>query len=154
MKPLLVGEANPWQSDEETAMRYALHPDPPHASGGRLCHVVMGLTERDYLRWYDRIDLCHPKWSMPKARAKAYQLVSERGAHDVIVLCGSKVTEAFGIGPFSEYAFTIVQRGYEPRLVVLPHPSGLNRAWHVPDAVAKARAVLRSVGVLPAEVDA
>jgi len=50
MKPLLVGESNPHQSHPRLAMRYALHPDPPRASGWRLCHVIMGLDEETYLR--------------------------------------------------------------------------------------------------------
>lgn len=145
MKPLLVGEANPWQSDERMAMRYALHPDPPHASGGRLCFYVMGIEESAYLASFDRIDLCHPKWSLPVARAKAAQLVAGRSeAHDVIVLCGSKVAAAFGLG--EAQAFTIHR--IRPRLVLLPHPSGLNRLWHQPGAVARARATLAQAGVL------
>ena len=87
MKPLLVGEANPYQSDRDSAMRYALHSDPPHASGGRLCFFVMGLDERTYLRSFDRIDLCYPKWSIREARVHAAQLIAERGIDDVIVLC-------------------------------------------------------------------
>lgn len=158
MKPLLVGEANPYQSSEEAAMYYALHPDPPRASGGRLCFVIMRLDERTYLRSFDRTDLCFPKWSLPAARAKAAQLVAERGDDDVIVSCGSKVANAFGV-PF--VAFTIVRGRHAdngifypyvdgPRIVVLPHPSGLNRQWHATGAYDRARAVLREAGVLPA----
>ena len=146
MKPLLVGTDNPYQRDEETAMRYALHPDPPHASGGRLCHLIMGITERDYLRWFDRTDLCHPRWSLPAAREKAARLVGERTNTDVIVLCGSKVAQAFGVAyrPFSVH---VTPTG--PRLLILPHPSGLNRLWHAPSSVAEARSALRRAGVLP-----
>jgi hypothetical protein len=161
VKPLLVGEANPWQTDQDLAMRYALHPDPPHASGGRLCYFVMGLDERTYLRRFDRTDLCHPKWSLPAARKKAAQLVAARTADDVIVLCGAKVATAFRVPyePFTVTQGVIGQDDYMfrpwiggPRLVVLPHPSGLNRMWHEPGAVTRARAVLRDAGVLPGVV--
>lgn len=147
MKPLLVGESNPHQTNAEDAMRFALYPEPPHASGGRLCRIVMGLDERTYLRSFDRVDLCHPKWSLPAARARAAELVGERASTDVIVLCGVKVAEAFGGGyePFRVYRAAF---GAGPELVVLPHPSGLNRLWHQPGAVARARAVLREAGVL------
>lgn len=148
MKPLIVGEANPYQSDEESAMYFAMHQDPPHASGGRLCFTIMQLEERQYLRMFDRTDLCFPKWSLPKARARAEQLLAERVESDVIVLCGRKVAEAFGVG--GEPPFTIYQGGYRPHLVLLPHPSGLNREWHKPGSIARARAVLREAGVLPA----
>lgn len=152
MKPLLVGECNPWQGDEESAMYFALHPDPPHASGGRLCYFVMGLDERTYLRSFDRTDLCFPKWSLPAARKKAAALVSERTRDDVIVLCGAKVAAAFGLTsePFAIRRFpTEFDALSLPTLVTLPHPSGLCRTWHQPGAVDKARAILRETGVLP-----
>lgn len=149
-KPLLVGEANPYQSNEADAMAFALYPEPPHASGGRLCRYVMGLDVRTYLRAFDRVDLCHPKWNMKAARAKAAQLMAERGMDDVIVLCGAKVANAFGVlyEPFT-IRWTPHRALTGPRLVVLPHPSGLNRAWHQPNARERAREILREVGCLP-----
>lgn len=147
MKPLIVGEANPYQSDAESAMYFAMHPDPPHASGGRLCFTIMQLEERQYLRLFDRTDLCFPRWSLPKARERAKQLLAERSSSDVIVLCGRKVAEAFGVG--GEPPFTIYHASHEPALVLLPHPSGLNREWHKPGALLRARAVLRMAGVFP-----
>lgn len=154
MKPLLVGESNPYQQDERMAMRYALHPDPPHASGGRLCFLVMGLDDATYLRSFDRVDLCHPKWSLPAARARAADLVAARSSSDVIVLCGSKVASAFGVpySPFTVFGADHATLG-GPRLVVLPHPSGLNRAWHEPGAFDRARDVLRRTGVLSTHSD-
>ena len=162
MKPLLVGEANPYQSNEDDAMYFALHPDPPRASGGRLCYFVMGLDERTYLRSYDRIDLCHPTFRLKNAKAKAEHLIRERTPEDVIVACGAKVAAAFGVPywPF-EIFNRLVERSPErspplfpthkvgaPCIVVIPHPSGLNRMWHEPNAVHRARAVLREAGVL------
>jgi len=135
------------------AMRYALHPDPPRASGGRLCFVVMGLDEQTYLRSFDRINLCHPRWSLPAARSHASDLVASRGVEDVLVLCGAKVAAAFGLPstPFVIYGGCHGRSVHVagPSRVVLPHPSGLNRAWHQPGAVQQARAVLREVGALP-----
>jgi hypothetical protein len=157
MKPLLVGESNPYQTNEEDAMRYALYPEPARCSGWRLCHVVMELDARTYLRSFDRIDLCHPKWSLAQARMKAQQIVFERNADDVIVLCGQKVARAFGV-PYEPFTIeqgihnpigTFIRYSRGPRLLILPHPSGLNRAWHQPGAVERARAVLRAGGVLP-----
>lgn len=147
MKPLLIGEANPYQTDERLAIRYALHPDPPRASGGRLCFFVMGLDEQTYLSRYDRVNLCHPKWHLPTAREKAYRVLGERQSTDVIVLCGAKVAAAFDLpsAPFKVYRDPV---DVWPVRVVLPHPSGLCRVWHTPGAVQEARRVLRVTGVL------
>lgn len=149
MKPLLVGEANPYQPDEASAMAYALYPDPPHASGGRLCTYVMGLTPHTYLRAFDRTDLCHPKWSIKAARAKAAQLMAERAPGNVLVLCGAKVAAAFGLPstPFQIYGLDDGM-GRAPVRVVLPHPSGLCRVWHQPGSVQRAREVLKEAGVI------
>jgi len=157
MKPLLVAENNPYQKTAEDAMRYALYPEPPRASGGRLCTFVMGISVRDYLRNYDRVDLCHPKWSLPAARKRAAELMAERGPDDVIVLCGAKVAAAFDV-PFIPFTYSrasvtarmlVPSLPQRPALVLLPHPSGLNRLWSQPGSVDRARAVLRETGVLP-----
>jgi len=83
----------------------------------------------------------------------------ERSQSDVIVLCGAKVTSAFGFAyePFKihrdfevrDAAMPTIPLGKAPTFVILPHPSGLNRAWQQPGAVARARAVLVESGVQP-----
>lgn len=153
MKPLIVGVSNPWQTDERRAMRYAMHPDPPHASGGRLCYRVMGLNEDSYLERFDRIDLCHPEWNMKQAREKAAKLVAERNQCDVLVLLGEKVASAFHPSyakPFTP--FRVIQGNpmiAAPRYVLLPHPSGLNRNfWKMPDGIERAREALLLGGAL------
>lgn len=152
MKPLLVGEANPYQEDNaDDADRFAFYPEPPQASGGRLCFGIMQLDERTYLRSYDRTNLCHPKWSLPAARKRAAELMAERVPSDVIVLFGAKVAKAFGLPstPFQVYVMNDDRTTRVPIRVVLPHPSGLCRVWHEPDAFDRARAVLRDTNVLP-----
>ena len=143
VKPLLVG---PFQSDARLALRSALHPDPPQSAGGRLCFLVMGLDRDTYLRAFDRVDLCCPKWILSIARGKAAQLLAERGPRDVLVLCGTKVATAFSL-PLRP--FTIYRGDGLPTLVVLPHPSGTSTEWLRPGSVERARAVLREAGVLP-----
>lgn len=147
--PLLVGESNPYQKTAADADRFAFYPRPRSASGYRLCVLVMGLPEALYLRSFDRVDLCHPKWSQPAARTRANSLIAERGEGDTIVLCGSKVAAAFGL-EFKAHALTTVRRPGAPALVVLPHPSGLNRFWQEPRAFERARELLAEAGVLPA----
>lgn len=140
MKPLLVGEQNPYQTDPRLAQRYALYPDPPRCAGWNLCHRVMGLTEAEYLARFDRVNLCKGKWSMRAARKRAYDLEIVNPDHARWVLLGAKVCSAFGLD-FTPFA---VLRSY----VILPHPSGLSRAWNEPGAYERARSVLREAGVL------
>jgi len=143
MKPLLVGEANPYQSDPRLAQRYALYPDPPRCAGWNLCHTIMQLDEGEYLSRFDRVNLCDGKWVMKEARerASAYRVAD---LPERIILLGAKVTRAFD---FEYVPFTHPSRRYD-RYVILPHPSGLSRAWNEPGAFERARAVLREAGVL------
>lgn len=144
-KAWLIGEANPYQQDPEDGMRYAMYPDPPESAGGRLCKLILGMRERDYLRAFERRNLCHQKWSVPVARASAACLSWEMGDGDVVLLLGRKVFEAF-VPELSDWPLygriTFPVRVAVPRLsfVALPHPSGLNRHWSEPGAYARCRA--------------
>ena len=150
MKPLLVGETNPYQSDPRLAQRYALYPDPPRCAGWNLCHTIMQLDEGEYLRRFDRVNLCFGHWSLPAARQRAHQLQFDRrkdGQH-VFVLFGTRVSSAF---TFQFVPYTRHEKRWCASLfhyVILPHPSGLSRAWNEPGAYERARAVLREADVL------
>ena len=137
VKPLLVGETNPYGGADE----FALYPTPPGCTGHRLCHLILQLDADEYLERYDRANLCVGKWSAPRAREEALRLSSKHQA-GTIVLLGSKVCSGFGL-PFRPFETTV-----GARFVVLPHPSGLNRMWGEPGAFDRARAVLREAGVL------
>lgn len=158
-KVLLVGEVNPYGPDS----RFALFPRPRESAGGRLCHDVLGMREVDYLRSFDRVNLCVGSWSLVKARARAEELLAEPRA--VIVLLGQKVATAFRVDfqPFTHSRLYALEpapgRWYletEPSLlksrpvtvVVLPHPSGLCRLWNEPGSFLRARATLRAAGAL------
>lgn len=147
MKPLLVGEANPYGSDPH----YALYPDPPGCAGDRLCRKVMGLEPDDYLERFDRVNLCPSRWSTRGARERAAALLEEY-PQVPLVLLGAKVTRAFRwlFTPFESWVASevaIIGRGRT--FVCLPHPSGLSRAWNAPGAYDRARSVLREAGALP-----
>lgn len=148
MKPLLVGELNPYGTDP----RYALYPLPKYASGHRLCKNVMQLEMIEYLRKFDRVNLCVGKWSKPAAQCRAFELMmtSEPRA---IVLLGSKVCAAFGYeyAPFTRSAFMFANgphRGQQHAIVILPHPSALCRLWNASGSFERARNVLVEAGVL------
>lgn len=154
MKPLLVGEANPYGGDPS----FALYPDPPGCAGHRLCHKIMGLDQDEYLERFERVNLCPTAWSMRTARQRAGDLA--RASSDrTLVLFGAKVAAAFDLQfePFEKFGAVRPRAGADrplsaqdwvPHFVVLPHPSGLSRAWHVPGAYERARGVLREAGVL------
>lgn len=139
MKPLLIGESNPYGSNPE----YALYPLPERAAGGRLVKIL-GLSAREYLRWFDRRNLCRGPWSLTVARVEADQIL-RIGGYERIVLLGAKVSKAFGVD-YLPFTSAWKQRS---QLLILPHPSGLNRKWNEPGSEERARALLREFRALP-----
>lgn len=136
--PLIVGELNPYSEDDH----FALYPRPRRASGFRLATKIMGLTEMEYIRSFDRVNLCHYKWSTRAAKdaADGHWL----HGRNRFILLGAKVSRAFG---FDFEPFTRETRGGKV-FVMLPHPSGLCRVWNEVDAVDRARLVLIDAGML------
>lgn len=134
MKPLLVGEANPYSRDPS----HALYPLPRQASGNRL-RTILGMSDELYLETFDRCNLCvGHKWSLKLARIVATKHLAER---EVLILLGAKVCSAFDLAftPFE------VVRVAKTTCAILPHPSGLSRAWNNPTAIKRARAAVREV---------
>jgi hypothetical protein len=138
-KIVLVGELNPYGSDPT----FALYPEPRGATGDRLCRKIMGLKGWDYLQRFDRVNLCEGKWSVPRARKEAQRLLM--GEWETYVLLGKKVQVAFGLVHDPPFSVTCLKG---KKVVSIPHPSGLNRAWNRPEAVGLAREVLDRAGVL------
>lgn len=146
-KPILVGESNPYGADPQ----FALYPAPDGCSGHRLATLILGMSRRDYLDSFDRVNLCAGSWSLKLAREKVCEL--RRGDSRRFILCGSKVCQAFGrtFAPFSS--------GWHggDQVAVLPHPSGLCRLWNQqPKAFTEARRAVLAVapelaGVIPVE---
>ena len=132
-KPLLVGESNPYGADP----KFALYPAPEGSAGERLCCLIFGMYRKDYLREFERCNLCADKWSMAEARWRAAELRTWKGP---LLLFGAKVARAFGFDPFGP--FTVADGG---KTLVLPHPSGLCRMWNDPDAVPRARVLVAEV---------
>lgn len=152
-RPLLVGELNPYGADPAMA----LYPLPEHASGGKLARIL-GLSRGEYLRRFDRCNLCTGRWGTRPAYQQADALMSttEPGGRDFILL-GARVSRAFG---FLFQPFTVRERPaldlgegrLAPRLrfFVLPHPSGRNLVWNRADAMGRARELLQEF-LLPRE---
>lgn len=148
-KPLLVGMNNPYGADP----RYALFPYPERSAGGRLCREVMQLSANRYLNSFQRVNLCTGAWSLKAARARATELMATRDPTQSFVLLGEKVCCAFDV-PFEPYSVQWLDGTEEGgAVVVLPHPSGLNRMWNEPGAFDRARRILMEAKVLNSDVE-
>lgn len=128
VKPLFVGESNPYGGDDY----YALVPYPDGCSGHRLCRLILGLTDDEYMDRFRRCNLVRGPWSVVKARERAAELKSGPGP---FILLGSNVCTGWGIPyrPFETFG----------NALVLPHPSGRNTMWRRPDATWEAREAVR-----------
>lgn len=139
MKPLLVGEMNPYGADPY----FALFPLPETSSGGRLQSLVLGLPRNRYCG-LDRVNLCEGKWSAPAARARGQELREFfTPATHKFVLLGAKVSGAFDVPfePISVKASHVAGDGHT--YVVLPHPSGRNLLWNEPGVIENVQELMR-----------
>jgi hypothetical protein len=74
------------------------------------------------------------------------RLIEESAAPgDAILLLGRRVQRAFGLEEARELSIVVRSGGVGPTIVVVPHPSGLNRWWNDPDHVDDAAIVLRRI---------
>lgn len=139
-KPLLIGEDNPYGSDQS----FALYPKPESSAGGRLCHAILGFTfARAYLNTFDRVNLCSEGWSLRAARVAAAEILKREGPK---ILLGAKVCRAFAVA-FEPFTVTgIMSSG---PLYILPHPSGRCRLWNDPRAITRAQAMLAPLLPVP-----
>lgn len=143
--PYLVGESNPYQKPgEDPEHKFDLYPRPRNASGERLCRLVLGMQETEYLRSFRRRDLLEGKWSAPRARTAATALWAESGTAPLVLL-GQKVATAFGL---AYLPFTSIEHGSGAGLrwvVILPHPSGRSRGWDEPGSFLRARGLVMAL---------
>lgn len=139
MRPWIIGESNPHQKPgADPSHKYDLFPLPKGASGHRLCKLVLGMEMTTYLRSFVRRDLLTEKWTVAAARKAAAEVWKESGRAPLVLL-GAKVSAAFGLAyiPFSSIDHGCVE-GLR-KVVIIPHPSGLCRAWQEPGAFTRAR---------------
>lgn len=139
----IVGELNPYGADP----RYALYHEPRNASGDRL-RRILGLSVRSYVP-LAKYNLCVGDWMTVAARARAADVMR---AHRVIVALGAKVRAAFMYwrgGLWTGQSAPFVASSGDHTFVVLPHPSGLCRAWNEPGVVERARELVKKYAELP-----
>lgn len=144
MKPILVGECNPYSRNP----RHALYPHPPNSAGGRLCFKVMGLTLKQYIRSFERVNLCANEWSKQEAEVAAAALMRKVDKGASLILLGYKVCAAFDL-PYQPFSVQWWPGGRGRAIVVLPHPSGRCRVWNDSSSYERARAALHEAEVLP-----
>lgn len=142
---LLVGEDNPVSS----APQYALYPYPPNCAGARLCNMILGLSEDEYLALW-RTNLCTPSWSQRQAGHRALELLSVDVPWTRLVLLGRKVAKVFepitvakSLEPFSISRIEINSRVFT--IASLPHPSGRCREWNDVNNYGRARDVMKTL---------
>lgn len=147
----LIGESNPYGDDPE----FALYPRPAHATGGRLARVL-GMDDGEYLGTFERRNLLvGDRWSFPRARNAADEILMVHPEGDKLVLLGAKVAEAFYV------AFRVnlclprqIPVGYRTSRIrdtlVIPHPSGRSREMNKPGMAARVRAAVEELRGHPA----
>lgn len=96
-------------------------------------------------RRYDRVNLCTGKWSFSSARYHAAGLgIGGRWT----VLLGARVAAAYRRAHDIPFELLTIDDRPDVRVVVLPHPSGLNRLWNDPGNWERSRELLRRADVL------
>lgn len=144
-KPLLVGEAPGPRGNPS----YPLFPLPARCAGGRLA-AAFGLSTRDYIRCFRRVDLLdyYPgvRWrkaDMERAQAAAACIKTMTRDLGLVILCGANVAAAWGHdAPEFDVVTSNGLRRIGYRVVRIPHPSGRNRAWSNPEMVRKLRGMI------------
>jgi hypothetical protein len=136
VKPLLVGECNPYGIEP----KFALYPLPVNSAGWRLCHKILGLDTTKYLRTFERKNLSNDPFSVVKAREAAKQIIATHAGP--VILLGAKVCLAFD-APYDPFTVQTSLLGPERAMYILPHPSGRARAWNDPQAITRTRTLLR-----------
>jgi hypothetical protein len=130
LKPILVGEVNPYTWSDEY---HDLYPAPEHSAGWRLCCVILGMDRKAYIEQFDRINLCRGTWRLAEAKKKTAELIAQERPK---ILLGSKVCNAFD-RHFDPFQIDVYGN------LVLPHPSGRCRLWFAAGAVERARVAVR-----------
>jgi uracil-DNA glycosylase len=142
-RPILVGEAPGGKG----------HDVLPALEGvaGRSLARLMEVDYDEYMRRTVRTNLFETpiegkKWSAPRARYRALQLMTQFPHGSRVILLGTKVAEAFHASGFALYEWINFERlatGETFWVARCPHPSGRNRNLNDPRARAEFGRFLR-----------
>jgi len=125
-RAIIVGMNNPLSENP----RAALMPYPKNSAGWRLWkmfHDVTGLSRAEYMRGFERVNLCDSRdWDPKAARSKAEALWPRWGGRTVVI-CGRAVQQVLWLQPRATLAYS-VREGV--RWCYILHPSGLSREYN------------------------
>lgn len=128
MKPVLLGMNNPLSSRPE----HALYPHPVGCTGHRIWKMLEVRTrasQEDYLEAFDRRNLLGVQtWRMADAREAASHFIREMNGRVVLVL-GAEPRDALRLPPL----LVKPQDLHGVTWRQLPHPSGRNLWYNVPE---------------------
>lgn len=133
--PLLIGQA----PGPNTRPELPLFPVPSTSAGGRLAQIA-GMDRGHYIQAFDRINLLqtfpgkHKRDDkFPLRLAKVAAAALRPLLHDrVVVLVGRNVASAFELElPFHDWADPGL--GFCQKVAVIPHPSGRNKWYNLPE---------------------
>lgn len=139
-KLILVGQA-PGRSGD--------HLHPLEGKIGQTLAYLMQIPFYEYLDKTYRVNLIDKfpgkngkgdAFPIAEARIRAQKILNENDGPNTFVLLGKSVGKAFGIRD-PKY-FLWIEIGYDRFLGLIPHPSGINRAWNDHDIHNRARAIL------------
>ncbi len=127
-----------------TSEHLPMFPWPEWSAGGRLL-AMSGMPAAAYLGRLRRANVCVGRYNIREARDTAEGLVARHGGPPTeprvrFVLCGRRVGGAFELDD-AEWFTKVERRGVD--MVVIPHPSGRNREYNDPAAVARAKDAVR-----------
>lgn len=140
---VFVGEA---PGPKDTTSRTPLWSIRKGSAGSRL-RAMTGLDRSAWTRRVPKFNLVPyriTKWPREFAEQQAQNLSSSLLRDCDLVLCGRKVARAFGV-PSKHPWLVWTRSAWGPRVVVIPHPSGLCREYNDPEFVKRASRFLKRV---------
>lgn len=129
---VFVGEVNPLSTNP----RHALLDRPEGSSGDRLRRLICRMRRTTYCR-LGKVDLFDQDLDFWRAKGRTVDLF-ELGFP--LVALGARVANLLSLANQPLYQPSVGPLG---RVIVLPHPSGRNRAWSTPGEFDRAHQALR-----------
>lgn len=158
-KLLIVGQ-QPQSNDKNDP----LSPDNPMWSGYRLMQMA-GLTAQEYRDVFERININYEAEKTFRTsslqKARAVEIYKTLHPEDTLIILGSGVLKCFrglvgDLEPCELYCTRYGPRGAEKQghsVIMIPHPSGLNRWYNDPSNTARAAACLRALATAPRDMN-
>lgn len=140
MKPVILGMNNPLSDDP----RHALYPAPVNCTGWRLWRMLnarTGANRSQYLEAFDRLNILHARsWNTSQAR---------EAAEAIIILLQGRTVVVLGAQPVAALRLPVLlvkpQEVHGVTWRQVPHPSGRNPWYNVPENRAMVELLLEEL---------